>query len=172
MPKVFISYSHDSADHDTRVLELSDRLRGQGIDCSIDQYVTAPSVGWRAWMQQQIAEADFVLMICTETYRKRAEGKEDPSKGQGAAYEAGQIQQVLYEASGNNEKYLPVIMAATDKDNIPQDLRPFTYYRVFEPSGYEFLYRHLTGQPGTPPPPIGAITPMPPKSRGGVGNPP
>ena len=35
--KVFISYSHDSDEHSERVLRLSDHLRGDGIDCNIDQ---------------------------------------------------------------------------------------------------------------------------------------
>ena len=37
-PKVFISYSHDSTEHAERVLELSNRLRRDGVDCMIDQY--------------------------------------------------------------------------------------------------------------------------------------
>ena len=36
--KVFISYSHDSPDHESRVLALSDRLRREGIDAILDQY--------------------------------------------------------------------------------------------------------------------------------------
>lgn len=43
--KVFISYSHDSPEHKNRVLELSDRLRGDGIDSVIDQYEGSPSQG-------------------------------------------------------------------------------------------------------------------------------
>ena len=36
-PKVFISYSHDSPEHADRVLDLSNRLRGEGIDTVLDQ---------------------------------------------------------------------------------------------------------------------------------------
>jgi len=45
-PKVFISYSHDSREHKDRVLELSDRLRDDGIDCHLDQYEESPAEGW------------------------------------------------------------------------------------------------------------------------------
>jgi hypothetical protein len=41
-PRVFISYSHDSDEHSDRVLELADRLRGNGIDAIIDQYIQFP----------------------------------------------------------------------------------------------------------------------------------
>jgi len=46
MPKVFISYSHDSEEHCQDILQLSDRLRKDGINCLIDQYVNgAPAEG-------------------------------------------------------------------------------------------------------------------------------
>ena len=50
-PKVFISYSHDSPDHEARVLELSDRLRKEGIDTILDQYESFPPQGWIQWMK-------------------------------------------------------------------------------------------------------------------------
>jgi len=43
---VFISYSHDSREHMDRVLELSNRLRADGIDCHIDQYEMSLPEGW------------------------------------------------------------------------------------------------------------------------------
>jgi SEFIR domain len=47
-PKVLISYSHDSPEHKDRVLVLSNRLRGEGIDCTIDQYLLVPPEGGKA----------------------------------------------------------------------------------------------------------------------------
>ena len=67
VPKVFISYSHDSPEHAERVLDLSDRLRQDGIDCHIDQYEVSPPEGWPRWMEDRIEWADFVLVVCTET---------------------------------------------------------------------------------------------------------
>ncbi|MBK6958070.1 MAG: hypothetical protein IPH22_06480 [Nitrosomonas sp.] len=47
MPKVFISYSHDSNEHRQQVLALADRLNENDIDCEIDQYINgSPSEGW------------------------------------------------------------------------------------------------------------------------------
>src|SRR6266705_5795811 len=77
-PIVFISYSHDSQEHADRVLELSDRLRADGIDCILDQYIDSPPEGFPRWMDRQIQEADIVLMICTPTYYRRVMGKEEP----------------------------------------------------------------------------------------------
>lgn len=49
-PVVFISYSHDSKEHARRVLALSDRLRDDGVDCTVDQYEQSPPEGWQKWM--------------------------------------------------------------------------------------------------------------------------
>jgi hypothetical protein len=73
-PTVFISYSHDSAQHADRVLALSDRLVQDGIDVVLDQYESSPPEGWPLWMDKHIRSADFVLMVCTETYFRRVRG--------------------------------------------------------------------------------------------------
>lgn len=62
-PKVFISYSHDSPEHEARVLALANRLRAEGIDAILDQYESSPAEGWELWGQRQIQTASFVLMV-------------------------------------------------------------------------------------------------------------
>ena len=42
-PKILLSYSHDSPEHQKRVLTLANRLRADGVDCVIDQYVVVPA---------------------------------------------------------------------------------------------------------------------------------
>ena len=86
--KVFISYSHDSPDHADLVLALADRLNGDGLDCSLDQYIDSPPEGWPRWMDKQLREADFVLIICTATYNRRAMAEEEPGKGLGVRWES------------------------------------------------------------------------------------
>ncbi len=75
MPKIFISYSHDSDEHRDFVRAISDRMRGEGLDCQIDQYINGfPPEGWQHWMEKQIELADFVLLVCTPNYLKRYRG--------------------------------------------------------------------------------------------------
>ena len=95
-PRVFISYSHDTVAHQERVLDLADRLRADGIDVEIDQY-NSPPEGWPRWCEHQIETADFVLMVCTETYHRRVRGEEEPGK-RGVVWEAAIIRQLLYDA--------------------------------------------------------------------------
>src|SRR5690242_6536650 len=107
--RVFIRYSHDSPEHMARVLELSNRLRSEGVDAEIDRYEEAPPEGWPRWCDRKIEEARFVLMVCTETYRRRFEGKAPPSQGLGVKWEGAIVTQELYETEGKNAKFVPVV---------------------------------------------------------------
>lgn len=84
-PRVFVSYSHDSPEHRKRILGLSERLRQDGVLTVLDQYVIGtPQEGWPRWMLNQLDQANFILLICTETYYRRFRGYEEPGKGKGA----------------------------------------------------------------------------------------
>jgi SEFIR domain len=87
-PKVFISYSHDSPEHAQHVLELAERLRKDGVDALLDQYVAGtPAEGWPRWVLDRLDWADFVLLVCTETYYRRFRGHEQPEKSRGVDWE-------------------------------------------------------------------------------------
>lgn len=164
-PVVFISYSHDSEEHRDRVLSLANRLRRNGVDCTIDQYVQSPPEGWPVWMHRQIKRANFVLIVCTETYTLRFEGEEEAGKGLGAKWEGAIITMTLYENEANNSNFIPVLLTDGDRLYIPDVLRPATYYEGYSDKGYENLYRRLTNQPYIQMPVLGALKPMPARER-------
>ena len=164
-PKVFISYSHDSREHKDRVLDLSDRLRADGIDCHIDQYEESPPEGWPRWMVNQIKTAAFVLVVCTENYERRFSAMEDKGKGLGGKWEGAIITQKLYDDEALNTTLIPVLFSPSDSAYRPVILRSATYYTLDTDEGYEALYRRLTGQPHTRKPELGKIRPMPPGER-------
>ncbi|MFN0111661.1 MAG: toll/interleukin-1 receptor domain-containing protein [Blastocatellia bacterium] len=145
--KVFISYSHESKEHKDRVLRLAQRLRKDGVNCDLDRYDTNPKKGWRRWMENQIKEASYVLVICTQTYCRRFEGKEEDGKGLGVKWEAAIIAREIYENDMHNERFLPIIFTEPDRIHIPDVLRDFTFYQIDDPDGYDTLYRKLTNQP-------------------------
>jgi TIR domain len=101
---VFISYSHDSLSHAHAVLALSDKLRSEGIDCVLDQYETSPPEGWPRWMDREIRDAKFVLMICTELYHRRVMNKEEVGVGLGVRWEGNLICQHIYNEGSTNTK--------------------------------------------------------------------
>jgi hypothetical protein len=164
-PKVFISYSHDSAEHKDRVLALADRLRASGVDVMLDQYVHDPEDGWQVWTESQMRDADLVLVVCTETYLKRAERREKPGIGHGAIWEISVGYVLLYNQGMKNKQLVPVVFDKADRTYIPLPLQPYTNYCIADDKGYLELYRRLTNQPLITIPELGRIKSLPPRER-------
>jgi hypothetical protein len=80
-PRVFISYSHDSAQHKKWVLEFATTLRNRGVDAVLDQWDLQPGDDLPHFMETQLFSADFVLIICTSQYVEKANTGEGGNKG-------------------------------------------------------------------------------------------
>ena len=159
---VFISYSHDSEEHRERVLALSERLREDGIETILDQYVNgSPPGGWPRWMLDQLDAADSVIVVCTETYYRRFRGHEEPGKGKGVDWEGALITQEIYDRRSRTLKFVPVLLAAADEDWIPEPLRSGTHYSLTSESGYQGLYDFLLEQSGVEPRAVGTLKAKP-----------
>jgi WD40 repeat protein len=162
-PRVFISYSHDSAAHCDRVLLLAQQLRRDGIDAELDQFHQEELVHWPRWCEEQLRseKSDFVLCICTAEYKRRVEGQVPADVGKGVFWEATLIYGYLYDEKGN-KRCIPVLMGdAREEDTIPKIFSGWTRYHLTTfrlrdgDPGYEALYRLLTGKPKTKPEPLG-----------------
>jgi hypothetical protein len=164
-PRVFTSYSHDSPEHEEGVLALSDRLRDDGVDAILDQYESSPHEGWPLWMEHQIRDADSVLVVCSETYLRKVEDREEPRKGQGVVWEINSIYNYLYSAKLVSKKFIPVLLESASPDDIPVPLRGFTHYRVGTELDYDKLYRRLTNQPLVSKRPLGKLRRLPAREK-------
>jgi len=171
-PRVFISYSHDSETHADQVLALAERLLAEGVDASIDQYIQSPPEGWPAWCEAEIRKADFVLMVCTETYLRRVNREEEAGKGHGALWEARLIRQYLYDSGSVSSKFVPVLFADGLHDYVPTPVKGGSIYRVQSDEGYEGLYRLLTNQPRVRKGMLGRLRRLPERQRVSLGEPP
>jgi tetratricopeptide (TPR) repeat protein len=162
---VFISYSHDSPEHSERVLQLSNTLRSHGVDVELDQYHVRPPHGWPRWCEEQLRpeNAAFVLVVCTDTYRQRVEGRTAADEGRGVFWEGGIIASYLYNEKGN-ERFIPILLPGTKEDDIPRPLSDHARYALaafdLKDPGYRALYRELTGQPAVTKPVVGEIVPL------------
>ena len=171
VPRVFISYSWDSAEHKERVLELAFRLIDEGIDCHIDQFEPAPPEGWARWMHRQIESADFVLAVGTEIYQRRLEGKEKKGFGLGVTWEGKIITDSIYENPNANRKFIPIVFAIDDKQYISKVFGSVSFYDVSTNQGYDDLYRRLTAQNFIEKPIIGKPRQLPKYQRKSKPNP-
>lgn len=158
---IFISYSHDSDEHREKVLSLAERLRQDGLDARLDQYVNGtPEQGWPRWMLDRLDEAAFVLVVCTETYYRRFRGREVPGRGKGADWEGALITQELYNDKSQTVKFVPVALAAGQEPFIPEPLRGHTFYELTSEERYQDLYAFLLGQAGVRPRRLGDLRPI------------
>ncbi|MCP3997230.1 MAG: CHAT domain-containing protein [bacterium] len=164
-PRVFISYSHESSEHGDRVLALADRLRQDGIDAQLDQYLEAPPQGWQLWMEDEIEAADFVLVVATETYERRRRGRERSAEGLGVRFEGAILSEALYDRALHNETVIPIVFAIDDRTYIPVFLRTTTCYDLSTNDGYQALYRRLTNQPKVLKPKLGKLKELPSHKR-------
>lgn len=163
IPRLLISYSHDSEAHRQAVLELANRLREDGVDARIDQFVNgSPPEGWPRWMLNELEGASHVLCVCTSTYYERFRGRSPTGKG--ANWEGAIITQELYDNHGKNRKFFPVLFEGGQESAIPEPLRPVTHYRL--PSAYEALYDAILGQAGEEPAPLGTLKIKPRRKSG------
>jgi hypothetical protein len=102
IPSVFISYAWEDGINQW-VRELASRLRSDGVDARIDQWDTVLGDQLTEYMEQSIRENDFVLIICTPTYKS----KSDARRG-GVGYEGHIITgEVLTKT--NDRKFIPVL---------------------------------------------------------------
>lgn len=76
IPRVFISYSHDSAEHKSWVLDLATTLRNRGVDAVLDQWDLRPGNDLPHFMETELEKCDYVVMVCTENYVKKANAGE------------------------------------------------------------------------------------------------
>ncbi len=158
IPTVFISYSHDSDAHRERVLDLSERLRADGIATILDRYVNdSPPEGWPRWMLNGLDAATQVLCVCTETYYRRFRGQEVPDKGKGVDWEGALMTQAFYDARSVSNRFVPVLFERANKPHIPEPLRAQTFYVLDSKAGYQALCDALLSQSGVEPGAVGAL---------------
>ncbi|MCJ8269052.1 MAG: toll/interleukin-1 receptor domain-containing protein, partial [Psychrosphaera sp.] len=161
--KLFISYSHDTEEHAKKVLQLANDLRRAGYDVPIDQHVAAPEEGWPLWMENGIEDSAFVLLICTETYKRRITGKEKEKIGYGCRFEGKVIYNAINNDASRNNKFLPVLFNIDDKAHITLILGGDTFYLITpdDLSGFDDLKRRLAGQHKAFTPKVGVVEKVP-----------
>jgi TIR domain len=153
-PKVFISYSHDSEAHKAWVLQLANDLVTNGIDVVLDQWNLVPGQDVSLFMQRGIANADRVLLVCSEKYVEKADGGSG-----GVGYErlivTGEVVQSI-----DTIKFVPIIRNNSKTGNvIPVFLGPRLYLDFRTDLQYktrlEELVREIHGAPALVRPPLG-----------------
>ena len=129
-PKVFFSYSHDSSQHKAWVLKLASELLENGIDVTLDQWDLTPGQDIAAFMDRGIRESEHVILICSETYVRKAEAR----KG-GVGFESlvvtGEVVTDL-----DTRKFIPLVRGNAIEPRIPRFLGARLYIDFTDDNSY------------------------------------
>ena len=145
--RVFISYSWDDEDHKKWALAFANKLRADGIDAIIDQ--THLQLGERTpeFMERSVRDSDRVLVICTEVYKQKFDGR----KG-GAGYEGNITTGEILSEVGKT-KFIPILRRGDWNSALPTALSGVfgVDLRKDSPDEYRKLIEHLHGISKIPP---------------------
>ena len=150
IPKAFISYSWDDDAHKKWVADLATKLREDGIDVTLDQWHAVPGDQLTQFMEKEIRENNYVLIVCTPNYRV----KSDERKG-GVGYE-GDIMTAEVLTNRKHRKFIPILARDTWDSSAPSWLKSKVYVDLSSEQKYAKNYSDLTAtlhgtRPAAPP---------------------
>ncbi|WP_170224594.1 SEFIR domain-containing protein [Actinokineospora cianjurensis] len=147
-----MTYSHDTVAHKRVVREFAEYLQGRiGLEVHLDQWADGPRRDWSLWAVANLRDADFVLVIASPAYKRRAEGLAPPDEGRGAQFEAAILRDHLTRnLAAGTERVLPVVLPGGSVEDIPMFLTPYstTRYEIAEFTEREvaYLISAITGE--------------------------
>lgn len=109
-PKVFISYSWSSLEHQELVKNWAERLVGDGVDVVIDIYDLKEGDDKYEFMERMVTDptVTHVLVMCDEKYSLRADAREA-----GVGTESQIISKQVYQKVSQS-KFIPIICQKDD----------------------------------------------------------
>ncbi|PKN89413.1 MAG: hypothetical protein CVU51_00255 [Deltaproteobacteria bacterium HGW-Deltaproteobacteria-1] len=155
MPRVFLSYSHEEPEHDQWVMDLGKLLRENGVDAYLDKWDLIPGQDTTYFMESQIRDSDFVILICTPIYAD----KSNIPRG-GVGYEKNIISAEMLQANDLRPKFIPVLRRGTFDSSLPTYLG--SKYAVDfrddkeQQNALDELLRAVYKQPHPEKPPLGS----------------
>ncbi len=149
-PTAFISYAWESESHRIWVRDLAARLRHDGVDTRLDQWNLRPGDDLPGFMEKAITECDFVLLVCTPTYRDKAMKRQG-----GVGYEGSIITGELL-ALRPERKFVPVLRRGEWGESAPAWLLNRLYVDLrgepYQEDAYQSLIAALYRDPIEVPP--------------------
>lgn len=108
MPAAFISYSWDTEPHKAWVRHFADHLLAKGIEVLIDLYDVEPGDDLHQFMDDAIATAQYVLIICTPNYVRRANDRVG-----GVGIETTLITPAFFDKH-SDKKFIPILRSVEE----------------------------------------------------------
>jgi hypothetical protein len=157
MPKVFVSYSWEGNQHRQWVKELAVQLRTDGVNVILDQWDLILGDSLTLFMESSIRDSDFVIIICTPTYKTKSDNRHG-----GVGYEESIITaEILYKR--NTRKFIPVLKSGAWRESAPTGLLDRLYVDLSSPASIfadDYNYLQLLSiihNVRINPPPVGVV---------------
>ena len=148
-PNVFVSYSHDSAEHRAWVRSLVNRLLRDGIEVVVDAYDLAYGQSIEEFMKRALRRAQKILVVLTPEYRTKAE-----QGSGGVGFEFPFIESFVVDAAAEGLKVLPILRRGDEKESVPKALNGRLLLAMtaerFEETKYTALYSAIMGLSSRP----------------------
>jgi hypothetical protein len=121
VPKLFVSYSWTTPDHEAWVLALATELRESGVDVILDKWDLREGHDAHAFMEKMVTDPDIkkVILICDKAYVDKTDGRSG-----GVGTEAQIISGKIYE----NQAQGKFVAIAKERDENGQPYLP-AYYK-------------------------------------------
>jgi hypothetical protein len=163
IPKAFLSYAWEGDYMKEWVKSFAIRLRADGVESILDQWETVPGDHLSSFMERAVRESDFVVVVCTPTYKR----KSDQGIG-GVGYE-GSIMTGELVTGASRRKFIPTLRLGTWTEAAPSWLLGSFYVDLtgdpFSENSYkELLDTVLDRREKAPPVGVSTPEPLPPRA--------
>jgi hypothetical protein len=157
-PKVFISYSWTSEEHQDIIRSYAERLMADGVEVVFDLWELQKGQDKYAFMERMVTDPSVthVLLFSDAEYARKADAREA-----GAGTESQIISREMYEDVGQT-RVVPIVCehTAEGKPCVPTFVKSRIYVNFTSPEAvnenWEGLIRHLFGRPFYQKPKVGA----------------
>ena len=140
-PKIFISYSWTTPNHEDWVINLAERLVTDGVDVIIDKWHLKEGHDKFNFMESMVnaADIDKVLIILDKKYTSKAD-----ERSGGVGTETQIISPKIY-SNVSQEKFIPIVVERDESGNayIPTYLDGRIYIDLSEREQFEQNYESL-----------------------------
>ena len=148
--QVFISYRQLDDAQKQRVRAFAGRVRGCGIDVILDQFYldtnpAGPPEKWPNWSSDRAISTEHVIIIGTEAWFLCFDNRQSPGTGLGAACEADDLRQRIYDAGSVTNAIRVVIFDDADASHISFKLKGYHYLHADR--DFADIIRWLGGTP-------------------------
>lgn len=137
MPKVFVSYSHDSDEHKKWVSKLASDLRFHGVDAILDQWNLRLGADLRLFMERGLSPGNLVLCICSENYVQKV------NSGHGGAGYEGMIMTQPLLSDAETEFIIPIVRNNDSSQKVPTSFGSKNYIDFSDDALYLEKYQEL-----------------------------